>query len=152
MKQHNLGINLDHNSRNIVTSTYGTKELKFKDADKNKALKLTDSNAMVLCEEGDEIEGFVVSLEPALADGLSYGSCVLHAPLTRMYVTGDDLKFGDFVVCGSQTPPGTSNVNLNHPLNQYGTTVVKKGNPVTFKWRVIAKDPRKPNLFLIQAV
>lgn len=147
-----LGIALEFNTRHNTTNTLGTTELRFSDNDRNKAVKRTASGAMLLCEDGDDIEGFVDSLEPATVDGLSHGVCVMHAPQVRMYVTGEGLNFGDYVVSGAQTGPGKSNLRLNHRLNQYGTTVVKKGNPVNFKWRVIWKDARDPNLFLIEAV
>ena len=152
MAKHILSIVEKHNLRNTVTSTFGTLKSKFSNNDHNKAVKRTSSNAMVLCEEGDEIEGFVDSIEPGTLDGLSYGACVCHAPLVRMFVTGQDLSFGDYVVCGAQAEPGASNGNDDFLLNKYGTTVVKKGSPVNFKWRVIASDARNPNVYLIEAV
>lgn len=152
MQKFVIGISLEHNVRHTITNTFGTEDKKFSDKDKNKAIKRTDSGAMVLCEEGDEIEGFVDSIEPATVDGLSHGGCVMHASQVRMYVTGEGLNFGDYVVSGVQAEPGKSNVKSNFPLNQYGTTVVKKGNPVNFKWRVIRKDARDPNLCVIEAV
>lgn len=62
------------------------------------------------------------------------------------------MSFGDYVVCGAQTPPSTTNENLNHLLNLYKTTVVKKGGTVNFKWRVITLDTRNPNVYLIEAI
>ncbi|OOX78156.1 hypothetical protein [Snodgrassella alvi] len=152
MAKFNLNIDFEYNRRNVVNNTFGTLNSKFSNNDCNKAIKRTSSSAMVLCEENDEIEGFVSSVASGTLDGLSYGVCVHHASLVRMFVTGQDLSFGDYVVCGAQTPPSTSNENLNHPLNTYGTTLVKKGAPVNFKWRVIAVDACNPNLYLIEAV
>ncbi|MBI0182049.1 hypothetical protein H3V11_08870 [Snodgrassella sp. W8158] len=147
-----LSIVAEHNSRNTITNTFGTLDSKFTNEDHNKAVKRTDSTAMQLCEEGDEIEGFVESVEPGTQDGYSYGTCVRYASLVRMFVTGQDLKIGDYVVCGAQTAPGVANGNDDFPLNSYGTTVVKKGSPVNFKWRVIALDIRNPNVYLIEAI
>ena len=152
MAKFNLSIDSEYNRRNVVNNTFGTLNSKFSNNDCNKAIKRTSSSAMVLCEENDEIEGFVDSIEPGTLDGLSYGACVCYAPLVRMFVTGQDLSFGDYVVCGAQAEPGTSNGKDDFLLNKYGTTVVKKGSPVNFKWRVIASDARNPNVYLIEAV
>lgn len=152
MAKFNPGVLLDVNVNHVVTSLYGTKTDRFSDADHNKAVKLSTSGTMVLCAEGDEMEGFVETIEPATADGFSVGSCVTHGTNVRWWVSGDNLEIGDFVVCGNQTAPRVDNVNLNHPYNRFGTTVVKKGNPVNFKWRVIAKSRRSTNVFLISAI
>lgn len=145
-------ILLDMNLRNTITSTLGTESQNYSDNDRNKVVKRSDTGSMVLCAEGDEIEGFIESTELATSDGLTVASVVLHAPIARNWVYGENLNVGDLVVAGAQTPPTQKNVQMNHPKNAYGTTVVKKGSPVNFKWRVLAKNVRDPNLVLIEAV
>lgn len=152
MAKFNQGILLDVNVRHMTTTTYGATDNRFSDNDRNKAVKLGASGTMVLCAEGDEIEGFVEALEPATVDGLSHGTCTTYGPNVRWWVQGENLAIGDYVVCGQQTDPTTKNNNDNHPLNQFGTTVVKKGNPTIFRWRVIARDPRNRDVFLISAI
>ena len=152
MAKYNPGVLLDVNLSHGWTTIYGTTTERFSDADRNKALKLSVSGSMVLCAEDDEIEAFVETIEPATSDGFSSGTCVTHGSNVRWWVFGDNLEIGDYVVCGKQTAPRVANVNRNHPYNQFGTTVVKKGNPVNFKWRVIAKSRRANNVFLIAAI
>lgn len=54
----------------------------------------------MLCEEGDEIEGLVNSIASGTLDSLSYGVCVHHTSLVRMFTTGQNLSLGIMLYVG----------------------------------------------------
>lgn len=153
MAKVNLGIMVEVNSRNNQGWKLGTEANKVTDADLHKAVVLNPAQegAMKLAADGEEIRGFIESIEPHTADGLTFGTVVVHAPGVRMHVTGTGLIVGDMVVAAAQTAAGVANAALNNPLDSRGTTPVKKATTATtFKWQVIRKI--KEDLFLIEAV
>lgn len=152
MAKVNLDIQLEVNTRNIQGWKLGGKTPRVTDADINKAVVLdkTAAATLKLAASGDEIRGFIESIEPASADGQTFGSVVVHAKGVRAWVTGAGLSIGDLVVADAQTAAGVANAKLNHPKNTRGTTPVKKGTPTTFKWEVIAVDGT--DRFLIEAI
>lgn len=147
-----LGIQLDVNTRNIQGWKLGGKNPRVTDADINKAVVLDKTTAVTLklAASGDEIRGFIESIEPHSADGQTFGSVVVHAKGVRAWVTGSGLVIGDLVVADAQTAAGAANAKMNHPLNARGLTPVKKGTPATFKWEVIAVDGT--DRFLVEAI
>lgn len=152
MAQVNLGVQLDINTRNIQGWKLGSTSERITDLDVNKAVVLDNSTAgtLKLAADSDEIRGFIESIEPASADGQTFGSVVIHAKGVRQWVTGTGLNIGDLVVSAAQEKHNTANKVMKHPLNHHGLTTVKSGAPTTFKWqviRVVGTDQ-----FLIEAI
>ncbi|MRN38602.1 hypothetical protein CRG49_000625 [Neisseria sp. N95_16] len=152
MAQVNLGIQLDVNTRNNQGWKLGTKENRITDADIHKAVTLDESleGTLKLAAEDDEIRGFIESIEPASADGQTFGTVVRHAPGVRVWVTGSGLTKGKMVVAAKQTDAGVANAKAFPRQDSRGLTPVKEGNPETFKWQVIRVVGA--DVFLIEAI
>lgn len=112
----------------VVSTALGANAAgKLVEADKGKLVKMAGSNNYVLCADGDEIEGFVVSLEPSTVnDGFSFGSVQKNKRFIAE-VVGATLAVGALVVSAAQSALGTADT---YPK-------VKAGTPATHKWRVI---------------
>ena len=152
MAKVNLGIQLDVNTRSVQGWKLGTETARVTDKDIHKAVVLDTAleATMKLAAAGNEIRGFIESIEPASADGQTFGSVVRHASGVRYWVTGAGLVVGDKVVADTQTAEGVANALNKHPADTYGLTKVKKGTPTTFVWeviRVVGTDR-----FLIEAI
>ncbi|WP_274584086.1 hypothetical protein V9W64_10845 [Neisseria leonii] len=152
MAQVNLGIQLDVNTRNIQGWALGTEAERITDKDLHKAVVLdtTQEGTLKLAADGDEIRGFIESVEPAPTDkGTTFGSVVRHAPGVRVWAAGSGLNKGDKVVAGAQTAAGTANATANPRVDRFGVTQVKSGSPTTFVWEVVRVEG---DLVLIEAV
>lgn len=103
---------------------------KFADADVGKAVKLGSANNYVLVEAGDEIEGFVTSIEPfTVNNGFSFGGVVVSGRVTAEVGANQGatpMAVGDYVVADAQVALGTA-----------GKAQVKTGTPSKFLWRCI---------------
>lgn len=152
MARRNLGIQTVVNTNSIQGWKLGTTTAKFSDKDINKAVVLdtTLAGTLKLAASGDDIRGFVESIEPATEDGQTFGSVITHSHGVRQWVTGSGLALGDLVVADTQTAAGEANALAKHPLNRWGLTPVKKGQPTTFRWQVIYVQGT--DLFLIEAI
>lgn len=146
---------LTNNVDTIFSTKLGEPGTKFTDADINKAVKYskTTNGTMVLCGVGDEIEGFVESLESFTQDGQTFGSVFGRGALIRQWVQADaSLALGDYVVAAAQEAVGTNTGLRVHPSNNKGLTKVKKKDSGTSGWRVINTDKATQNVYLIEAV
>lgn len=97
--------------------------------DIGKGVKLGTAQNYVPVADGDEIEGFVVSLEPfTVNDGFSFGSVQrngrVHAEVGASQV--GNIAVGALVVADVPVALGTA-----------GALKVKTGTPATYKWRVL---------------
>lgn len=104
---------------------------KLNDNDVGKPVKLGSAQNYVVCAAGDEIEGFVVAVEPATAnDGFSFGSVIRNKRITAQVDAAQvgTLAIGEYVIAGASSALGTKDT---YPK-------VKEGTPSTFKWRVIS--------------
>lgn len=148
----NLDIQAEVNTRNIQGWKLGGKTPRITDADINKSLvgDFTMDATLKLAADGEEIRGFIESIEPHPADGQTFGSVVVHASGVRVWVTGSGLALGDLVVAANQTAAGVPNALMKHPKNNHGLTPVKKGQPTTFRWQVIRVVGT--DRFLIEAI
>jgi hypothetical protein len=103
---------------------------KFADADVGKAVKLGSANNYVLVEAGDEIEGFVTSIEPfTVNNGFSFGGVVVSGRVTAEVGAnqgGTPMAVGDYVVADAPVALGTA-----------GKAQVKTGTPTKFLWRCV---------------
>lgn len=116
---------------NVVSSKLGPDAAtKYTMTEVGKAMKMAGSGNYVLCADGDEVEGFMDSLEPMTQDGFSFGGVANPSSGQRVEckVGGATvLVFGDLIVAGVQAAVGTNSL-----------PVVKKGTPTKFLWRVIS--------------
>ena len=77
--------------------------------DLGKALKLGGNSTYHLCKEGDEIEGFLVAMDPiTVNEGYKFGTVQRNQRKQCVNTGSAALKIGDFVVAGDQTKPGTA--------------------------------------------
>jgi hypothetical protein len=115
------------------------------DADVGKAVKLDASDNYVLADAGDEIEGFLLSVEPATQDGFSFGSVQKGG---RKAITIDGtLAVGDLVVVGTVVARGIAltgpvKVKKGTAASQLatGTYAYTERTPNTHLWRLIDKN------------
>jgi len=101
----------------------------FVEADVGKIVKIAASNNYILGTAGDEIEGFVKSIEPyTVNDGWSFGSVQRSGRMTVEVgaTEASTVVPGDLVVCDTQAALGTA-----------GLPQVQSGAPTTFLWRCI---------------
>ena len=102
-----------------------------------KPVKLVAESRYDLCAAGNEIEGFITSVELATSAGFSVGGILQEG---RVFVTFDGLQatpgtgvvaIGDYVVAGTPVAKGTA-------LTVYPKVckATAAGNTLNFKWRV----------------
>ena len=99
---------------------------KFKsDYDLGKPVKLGSAQNYVLCVDGDEIEGYVTSVEATTYNsGFSFGGVQRNGWMTAEVIGATSMAVGNYAVAGTQVALGTA-----------GAAKVKPGSPATFKWR-----------------
>ena len=106
------------------TEQLGDDTKQFSDADKGKAVKYSD-DTMVLCADGDDIVGFVETIEAYTSNGHSLGTVKKTGRVKVTNAGAGALSVGDLVVAAAQPALGTAG------------TAVKAGAPVTYKWAVV---------------
>lgn len=116
---------------NVISAKLGPDiATKYSDKDKKKAAKAQAGGRYVLCADGDDIEGFIDSVEAATQDGFSFGGVargnVGYRVEAQVAAGAANVVFGDLVVAGAQLAIGTK-----------GLAQVKKGAPAVHKYRVL---------------
>ncbi len=91
------------------TENLGDNTGQYSDNDIGKAVKYS-GDTVVLCASGDEILGFVQSVEPGTKDGHSIGSIRKDGRAEALDEAGT-LVVGDFVTAGTAGTLGTSSLN-----------------------------------------
>ena len=93
----------------ITDAALGTTGQGWGDAEVGKAVKLSSANNYILCTNGDEIEGFVVSMEPVTVNGgVSFGSVQRNGRMLAKLASGvTGAAVGNFVVEAAQEAVGT---------------------------------------------
>jgi hypothetical protein len=111
------------------------------DADVGKGVKLGASDRYVLAAAGDEIEGFIVAIEPATVDGFTLGSVALKGN-KKVTFEGAGITPGTLVVLGAPIAKG---VALAVPVAvKAGAAIAQSAahpfawNPSIHLWRVIS--------------
>lgn len=126
---------LTHNPErlNVISSKLGPDAAtKYTDLDKRKAVKLAALGNHVLCVAGDELEGFIDSVDAATSGGFSFGGVARGTRGFRVEAEvgsgqgATAMVVGDYVVADAQYAVGTK-----------GLPKVKKGAPTTNKYRVM---------------
>jgi hypothetical protein len=117
---------------NVVSSKLGPNvATKYTQLDTGKAVKLGAAANHVMCAAGDELEGFIDSVDAATAQGFSFGGvarCTRGSRVDAQVGAGQagNLALGALVVADTQLAIGTK-----------GRAQVKAGAPAVNKWRVI---------------
>ncbi len=118
---------------NVISSKLGPNaSTKYTDLDKKKAVKMGTVGNHVLCAEGDEIEGFIDSVDAATSGGFSFGGVARGNRGFRVEAQvganqgATAMAVGDYVVADTQAAVGTA----SKPL-------VKTGSPTVNKYRVM---------------
>lgn len=114
---------------------------RFKDSEQGKIVKLIGESNYGLAAAGDEIEGFIRSIEVAPEDGYSIGAIQEHGR-ERVEFAGSQaagtgaIAVGDYVVTGAVTAKGTA-LPSGYPKVAKATdqAAAKAG---AFKWRVVS--------------
>ena len=113
------------------------------DADVGKGVKLGAADRYVLAATGDEIEGFLVSVESATVDGFTFGSIVLagrkNVTVEGTVAIGGLVTFGVAIAKGvALTVPAA--VKAGVAASQSGTTpfAYTARTPNTHLWRLIS--------------
>lgn len=102
----------------------------FGNNDLKKPVKLSTANNYVLATAGEEIEGFVNSVEPFTVNGgYTFGGVQTSGRMIAKVGAAQSgtLTVGEFAVAAGSSALGTKD---EYPL-------VVQGTPATFKWRVI---------------
>jgi hypothetical protein len=117
---------------NVISSKLGPNAAtKYTQADIQKAVKLGSAANHVLCVSGDELEGFIDSVDAATEGGFSFGGvarCTRGSRVDAQVGAGQagNLGVGALVVAADQLAIGTK-----------GRPQVMAGAPATHKWRVM---------------
>jgi hypothetical protein len=97
----------------IISIPLGATQNAFAQADVGKAVKFQDLNGTmvaVLCTAGDDIDGFVTSVEPhTVNNGYSFGGVQIKGRV-EVEVGASAVAVGDLVVLDSQAAAGTAGV------------------------------------------
>ena len=125
----------------LAADTAGLAAGYLTDADIGKGVKLGASDRYVLAASGDEIEGFLVSVESATIDGFSFGTIVKSGNKAVTF-EGAGITIGLLVNFGTAVAKGTA---LTVPVAvKAGAAIAASAahpfgwNPSTQMWRVIS--------------
>lgn len=103
---------------------------KLNDEDIGKPVKLAAANNYVVCTNGDEVDGFLVSTEASTVnDGFSFGSVRRNKSMTAQVDVAEigTAVVGSLMVAGTSAALGTKDTWPQMEL----------GAPADMKWRVI---------------
>ena len=101
------------------------------DTDRGKAVKLGSASNYELCAAGDEVEGFIYSVEiNTVNGGFDFGSVQLNERAWARVASDQtgNMAVGDLVVAGAGQAVGVQ-----------GVAQVKTGAPTTYLWRCIRR-------------
>jgi hypothetical protein len=127
----------------VVTAKLGTASNYFTDADRGKAVKLIGDSNYGVCAAGDEIEGFVSSIENFTADNQTVGSVRVGPSGNKKeaMIAAAGWAIGNYVVADAQAALGTYNDAMQFPRPKVKLTadqVAATISALKFKWRIIA--------------
>lgn len=124
----------------IFTTRLGAAGGYYTDKEVGKFVKLAAESQYSLCAVGDQIEGYITSVETATADNFTIGSVM---PAHRKFVTCDGLQatpgtgtiaVGDYVVCGTVVAKDTK-LTAGVPAKVCKATTQ---TGMYFAWRVVS--------------
>ncbi len=134
-------------SADIVAAALGAAGDGWGNEEVGKAVKLGAANNYELCADGDEIEGFLISIEPnTVNQDVSFGSVQRDKRVEAVLAVGvTGAVVGDMVVSDVQEIVGAQ-LNGNKALVKLGTAASQlavadydytERTPNTFLWRII---------------
>lgn len=112
--------------------------------EQGKAVKLVAESRYDLCAVGDEIEGFITSVEAAPANGFSIGGITSR---DKQWVTADGIQatpgtgaiaVGDYVLASTITAKGTA-LAAYAKVIKATTQATVRASP--YNWRVVSLGP-----------
>lgn len=113
---------------------------RMSDVDAGKIVKLVGESQYDLAVAGDQIEGLVVSVEPATSGGWSVGGVIDDE---KFFVLADGLQatpgtgviaIGDYVVTGTVVAKGTAQASPYAKV-----TKATSQTPTPYAWRVVSR-------------
>ena len=113
----------------IETTAFGAGSGEYDQDDLGKGVKMSGANTMVIVTAGDEIEGFIKSVEPSTVnDGYSYGSVQRSGRVIAEVGPNQvsTIALYGLIVADTHAAAGAA-----------GIAEVKDGAPTTHLWRVI---------------
>lgn len=108
----------------VIKSNVTGRGGQYNDQDIGKAVKYSTSSNMIMCTSGDEIHGFVMSVEPGTRAGFSVGSVRKEGRVKAIDEVGN-LAVGNIVVAGGTGTLGTYAL-ANVKVAATPTTVINK--------------------------
>jgi hypothetical protein len=127
MAKYSFGEHLTQ-AEHVVSAKLGATNAKMVDADVGHAVKLAADSRFDKCADGDQVEGFVKSIEPFTVEDSSFGSVQL-AGFKSVTVTGP-IAIGDYVVAGA-----TGKLKKAPALVVDDTTTVRN-----YHWRYVSGE------------
>lgn len=127
----------------VVTAKLGAAGTYYTDAERGKAVKLIGDGNYGVCAAGDEIEGFVSSIENFTADNQTVGSVRVGPSGNKKeaFIATAGWAIGNYVVADAQAALGTYNDAAQFPRPRVKLTadqVAATISALKFKWRIIA--------------
>lgn len=114
------------------------------DNDIGKPLKLTAAGTYALCADGDNIDGFLVAVDPETVDGYAFGTVQIggrvYAQLAGASTFGYVVEAGDPAAARTAEPSGYGQVSSHAGLALISTDTVDEIRPLILskKWRIIS--------------
>ena len=125
------------------------------DNDIGKPVKLLAAGRYGLCADGDNIDGFLVGVDPETRDGYAFGSVQVGG---RVYCSLDGAAtFGDVVEAGTMAAARTAETNGYGKVSSHATLAASsptaaqyKALSLTKKWRVISGAVTDTSVVLLE--
>lgn len=114
------------------------------DNDIGKPLKLTAAGTYALCADGDNIDGFLVAVDPETVDGYAFGTVQIggrvYAQLVGASTFGYVVEAGAPAAARTAEPSGYGQVSSHAGLALISTDTVDEIRPLILskKWRIIS--------------
>lgn len=114
------------------------------DNDIGKPLKLTAAGTYALCADGDNIDGFLVAVDPETVDGYAFGTVQIggrvYAQLAGASTFGYVVEAGAPTAARTAEPSGYGQVSSHAGLALISTDTVDEIRPLILskKWRIIS--------------
>lgn len=125
------------------------------DNDIGKPVKLSATDLMVICSDGNMIEGWIDSIEPASADGKRVCT-ILRNGRIKAILSGAADAIGQEVEAAANTAAGTANAGnyalVSKHIPDVTTTTTLRDTTFIFKWRIISGALTDGATVLLEAV
>lgn len=137
IKKVTIGETADGNSNVLTAKLAQFAGVNLSDNDRGKAVKLTADSTYSICATGDEIEGFITSIENFTADGLVVAG-VRNDGNKEAIITNAGWAIRDYVVADTQAAAGVNNDSMAFPRPKVKTLAGGLVAASAFQWRVVS--------------